>query len=221
MKAAYYEGDRTITVGACVPARPQAGEVQLRGLALRHLRHRPAHLPWRHGHAGDHAADHGPRDVGRGHRRLGQGVEGFRRGRPGDGHAPRPLRRLPGLPGRTQPHLPESQVPRHRHARRLSRLWTVPAHTLHRLPDNLSLDHGALIEPLAVACHDVRLGGVQAGEYVVVLGGGPIGMLVALVAQQAGAKVLVSEINPYRVATGPGTRPGGGQPAGDRSGRLR
>ena len=77
--------------------------------------------------------------------------------------------------------------------------WTVPAYTLHRMPDHLSLKHGALIEPLAVACHDVRLSGVKAGDQVVVLGGGPIGMLVALVARAAGAEVLVSEINPYRV----------------------
>lgn len=77
--------------------------------------------------------------------------------------------------------------------------WTVPAETLHRIPDRLSLKHAAMIEPLAVACHDVRLAQVQAGDQAVVLGGGPIGMLVALVARQAGAEVLVSEINPYRV----------------------
>ncbi len=77
--------------------------------------------------------------------------------------------------------------------------WTVPAYTLHRMPEHLSLAHGALIEPLAVAAHDVRLAGVKAGDEVVVLGGGPIGLLVALVARQAGARVLVSEINPYRV----------------------
>jgi 2-desacetyl-2-hydroxyethyl bacteriochlorophyllide A dehydrogenase len=78
-------------------------------------------------------------------------------------------------------------------------LWTVPAHTLHRLPESLSLAQGALIEPLAVACHDVRLGGVQAGEYVVVQGGGPIGALVALVARSAGARVVVSEVNAFRL----------------------
>lgn len=77
--------------------------------------------------------------------------------------------------------------------------WTVPAYTLHQMPAHLSLKHGALIEPLAVACHDVRLADVKAGDQVVVLGGGPIGLLVALVARNAGADVLVSEINPYRV----------------------
>lgn len=78
--------------------------------------------------------------------------------------------------------------------------WNVPAYTLHRLPPNLSLELGALIEPLAVACHDVRLGELSANEYAVVIGGGPIGMLIALVAKQKGANVLISEINPARLA---------------------
>ena len=77
--------------------------------------------------------------------------------------------------------------------------WNVPAHTLHRLPDSLPLTLGAMIEPLAVACHDVRLGQVQAGEQVVVIGGGPIGILIALVARQKGAHVLVSEVNAARL----------------------
>jgi 2-desacetyl-2-hydroxyethyl bacteriochlorophyllide A dehydrogenase len=82
----------------------------------------------------------------------------------------------------------------------LQGLWTVPVHTLHRLPENLSFAQGALIEPLAVACHDVRMGDVREGEYVVVQGGGPIGTLVALVARTKGARVLLSEVNSYRLA---------------------
>lgn len=77
--------------------------------------------------------------------------------------------------------------------------WTVPAHTLHRLPDSLSLKEAAMIEPISVACHDVRLSEVKPGDYTVVIGGGPIGMLIALVAHQEGARVLVSELNPARV----------------------
>ena len=77
--------------------------------------------------------------------------------------------------------------------------WTVPAYTLHKLPDSVSLEHGALAEPTAVACHDVRLGQVKPGETVVVIGGGPIGILVALVARERGARVIVSEINEKRV----------------------
>ena len=77
--------------------------------------------------------------------------------------------------------------------------WNVPAFALHRLPENLSLQLGAMIEPLAVACHDIRLGELQAGEYAVVIGGGPIGLLIALVAKQKGAHVLISEVNASRI----------------------
>jgi 2-desacetyl-2-hydroxyethyl bacteriochlorophyllide A dehydrogenase len=79
-------------------------------------------------------------------------------------------------------------------------LWTVPAHTLHHLPDTLSFEQGALIEPVAVACHDIRLAEVKPDEYVVVQGGGPIGVLVALAAEAEGARVVMTEINPYRIA---------------------
>jgi 2-desacetyl-2-hydroxyethyl bacteriochlorophyllide A dehydrogenase len=79
-------------------------------------------------------------------------------------------------------------------------LWTVPAHTLHHLPDSVSFQQGALIEPVAVACHDVRLAQVRPDEYVVVQGGGPIGALIAMVAEAAGARVVMTEINPHRIA---------------------
>lgn len=78
--------------------------------------------------------------------------------------------------------------------------WNVPAHTIHVLPDDLDLSHAALIEPLAVACHDVNRGNVAKGENVLVIGGGPIGMLVALVARNAGGNVTISEINENRLA---------------------
>ncbi|SMO49908.1 zinc-dependent alcohol dehydrogenase [Ruegeria faecimaris] len=82
----------------------------------------------------------------------------------------------------------------------MQEIWTVPAHTLHILPDDLRMDHAALIEPVAVACHDVRLSGLQPGEDVVVIGGGPIGILVAMVARDAGGNVVISEVNPNRLA---------------------
>jgi 2-desacetyl-2-hydroxyethyl bacteriochlorophyllide A dehydrogenase len=77
--------------------------------------------------------------------------------------------------------------------------WTVPAFTLHRLPDGVDLRLAALSEPLAVACHDVRRGRLRAGETAVVLGGGPIGLLIALVARAEGARVILSEVDPARL----------------------
>ena len=49
------------------------------------------------------------------------------------------------------------------------------------------------------ACHDVRMSRLKAGEDVVVIGGGPIGILVALVARQVGANVIISEVSDYRL----------------------
>ncbi|MGC5567868.1 zinc-dependent alcohol dehydrogenase [Streptomyces sp. FR-108] len=76
--------------------------------------------------------------------------------------------------------------------------WTVPASTLIRLPQSLALDRAALVEPTAVAVHDVGRAGVARGERVVVVGGGPVGLLIALVARAAGAHVRVVELNAHR-----------------------
>ncbi|WP_226781433.1 zinc-dependent alcohol dehydrogenase [Oceaniglobus trochenteri] len=82
----------------------------------------------------------------------------------------------------------------------MQELWCAPAHTLHVLPNDMRLDHAALIEPVAVACHDVRMARLQPDEDVVVIGGGPIGVLVAMVARDAGGKVVISEVNETRRA---------------------
>ncbi|KOV74139.1 molecular chaperone GroES [Streptomyces sp. NRRL WC-3618] len=78
--------------------------------------------------------------------------------------------------------------------------WTVPASTLIRLPDTLPLDRAALVEPTAVAVHDVGRAAVTEGEHVVVVGGGPVGILIALVARAAGADVRIAELSAYRRA---------------------
>ncbi|GAB1856519.1 alcohol dehydrogenase catalytic domain-containing protein [Flavobacteriaceae bacterium MHTCC 0001] len=82
----------------------------------------------------------------------------------------------------------------------MQQYWNVPAFTLHKLKDNTDLKLAALIEPLSVATHDVRLSGLVEGETAVVLGGGPIGLLVAMVAKEVGAQVIISEVNPVRIA---------------------
>jgi 2-desacetyl-2-hydroxyethyl bacteriochlorophyllide A dehydrogenase len=82
----------------------------------------------------------------------------------------------------------------------LQERWNVRPDMLVRLPDALSLRHAALTEPVAVAVHDVRRGEVAAGDRVVVLGGGPIGVLIATVAAQFGAEVVVVEPDAHRRA---------------------
>jgi len=82
----------------------------------------------------------------------------------------------------------------------MQQYWNVPAFTLHKLQETTDLKLAALIEPLSVATHDVRLSGLVKGETAVVLGGGPIGLLVAMVAKEVGAQVIISEVNPTRIA---------------------
>ena len=76
--------------------------------------------------------------------------------------------------------------------------WVVPADLVLPLPDDLELEHAALVEPVAVAVHDVRRAEVKAEDHVVVVGGGPVGLLIALVARHRRARVLVVEPNPWR-----------------------
>ncbi|HET7341744.1 MAG TPA: zinc-binding dehydrogenase [Methylomirabilota bacterium] len=77
--------------------------------------------------------------------------------------------------------------------------WPVATARLLRVPATLGDDEAALIEPLAVATHDVRRASVQRDDAVLVFGGGPIGTLIAMLARHRGARVVVSEINPFRV----------------------
>jgi L-iditol 2-dehydrogenase len=71
----------------------------------------------------------------------------------------------------------------------------------YRLPPEVSLEEGALLEPLAAASYAVRLGGVAPGHRVVVFGSGPIGLLITRMARIAGAsQVLVSDVEPARLA---------------------
>lgn len=198
MRAAYFEGNQKFQVGPCVPVEPAAGQVQIRveycgicGTDLHLFHGAMAHrlrLPHVMGHemSGVIAA-------------VGPGVEQFS---PGDRVTVRPLDPCGNCPAC---HAGHSHICHNLKfigidtPGALQGLWTVPAHTLHRLPDDLPLRLGAVVEPIAVACHDVRMGEVHAGERVVIIGGGPIGMLVAMVAQIRGAQVLMAEVNPFRV----------------------
>lgn len=74
------------------------------------------------------------------------------------------------------------------------------ADKLHVLPDNVTLEEGALVEPTAVAYHGVLESGLQAGQTVLVIGAGPIGLLTAEVARASGAtKIFVSDVSNERL----------------------
>lgn len=197
MNALFFTGDKAFDYQSSTPQPPKPGEVQLKvaycgvcGTDVHIYHGAMAHrlrLPQVIGH-----------EVSAQVEAVGEGVTGWQ---PGDRVTVRPLQPGPDDPSDNgQRHIGKNLTfigidsPGGMQSH-----WNVPAHTLHRLPENLSLELGALIEPLAVACHDVRLGELQPGEHAVVIGGGPIGMLIALVAQHAGASVLISEPNPARL----------------------
>jgi (R,R)-butanediol dehydrogenase/meso-butanediol dehydrogenase/diacetyl reductase len=80
-------------------------------------------------------------------------------------------------------------------------LATVAEHQIVRLPEAVTYEQGALIEPTAVAAYGVERAGLAPGDRVLVTGAGPIGALAALCARAAGAStVFVSEPNPARRA---------------------
>ncbi len=69
------------------------------------------------------------------------------------------------------------------------------------LPDGISDEQGALLEPAAVAVNAVESGGVRPGDTVLVVGAGPIGALTMMAARAAGAAVVIAaEVNERRMA---------------------
>ena len=199
IQAAFYRGNKTFAVEATTPTPPAAGEVAVR-IAYCGICGTDMHV------------FHGNMDARVGHNRvighemsgwvdaLGDSVTEFNVGQK---VVVRPLD--PDL------NCPASKAgyPHISHNMKflgldtdgaMQEVWTVPAHTIHVLPDDMRMDHAALIEPVAVACHDVRLSALQKGEDVVVIGGGPIGILCAMVARDAGGNVVVSEVNAARLA---------------------
>jgi len=74
----------------------------------------------------------------------------------------------------------------------------VPARKLHP-SSSLSLDQLALVEPLGIGCHAVDRTKVEPGEFALVVGAGPIGLAVMQFAAEAGAQVIVLDINERRL----------------------
>jgi len=82
----------------------------------------------------------------------------------------------------------------------LARYYTLPEDYCFKLPENMSLEEGALIEPTAVAVHITRQASIKPGDSVVIFGAGPVGLLCCTVAKAYGAKKIVTvDINEERL----------------------
>ena len=81
----------------------------------------------------------------------------------------------------------------------MSELAVINDYNANRLPDNVTDEQGALVEPTAVALYGVDRAKVTGGSTVLVTGAGPIGALVVLICNAVGAaKIFVSEPNANR-----------------------
>jgi len=72
----------------------------------------------------------------------------------------------------------------------MAEFFILPAYACYKLPDSVSDEYGALVEPLAVALHAVRQGRVSPGDTVAVVGDGAIGLGALLSARVAGASAV-------------------------------
>ncbi|MGW5644477.1 zinc-dependent alcohol dehydrogenase family protein [Saccharopolyspora sp. NPDC003752] len=75
----------------------------------------------------------------------------------------------------------------------------VPAATCYRMPDEMTWQQGALVEPVSCAVHGVRQIGVEAGERFLVVGAGTMGLLMQQLLQRGGAHVTVVDRNEARL----------------------
>lgn len=81
----------------------------------------------------------------------------------------------------------------------LQRLFTIPARKLH-ISRKLSFDQLALVETLGIGCHAINRANPQPSETILVIGAGPIGLSVIEFAKLTGARTIVLDINPQRLA---------------------
>ncbi len=75
----------------------------------------------------------------------------------------------------------------------------VPSSTCYRMPDSMTWEEGALVEPVSCAVHGVRRVGVEAGERFLVVGAGTMGLIMQQLLQRSGAQVTVVDRNKDRL----------------------
>ncbi|KAK2754749.1 hypothetical protein FQN54_006882 [Arachnomyces sp. PD_36] len=82
----------------------------------------------------------------------------------------------------------------------LAKYYVLPEDFCYKLPKNVTLQEGALVEPLGVAVHITKQADVRPGDSVVVFGAGPVGLLCGAVARAFGAnKIIAVDIQPARL----------------------
>jgi 2-desacetyl-2-hydroxyethyl bacteriochlorophyllide A dehydrogenase len=198
-RAAFYKGHQSFAIEAIQPPPPAAGEVAI-DVAYCGICGTDLHVF--HGNMDARVGDHriiGHEMSGR-IAAVGSGVEGLKAGDPVVVRPLVPCGECPACKAGFSHICHRLKFLGLDRDGAMQGRWNVPSYTVHKLPAGMSLKHAALIEPLAVACHDVRRANLKPGEKVLVIGGGPIGALIGILAKRAGTEVSVAEINPSRRA---------------------
>lgn len=82
----------------------------------------------------------------------------------------------------------------------LTYYFNHPEFFTFKIPDNVSAEEGALIEPLCVAVYAAKRGELTAGDHLLILGSGPIGLLMVMVAQIYGCtRIVITDIKQERL----------------------
>ncbi|KXT17915.1 hypothetical protein AC579_5902 [Pseudocercospora musae] len=82
----------------------------------------------------------------------------------------------------------------------LAKYYIVASDYVYRMPEHMSMEEGALVEPTAVGVQICKVAGVRAGQTVLVMGCGPIGVMCQAVAKAYGAKKVIGvDVVPSRV----------------------
>ncbi len=76
--------------------------------------------------------------------------------------------------------------------------WIVDRGGVVRIPDGVSFEQASFIEPVNTCMKGVETLGLRAGETVLVIGQGPIGIILAVLARRSGARVITSDLFPQR-----------------------
>ena len=105
------------------------------------------------------------------------------------------------MPGRPYQCLPQPHLVGIDYPGAIAPRTVVPGGGIYPLPSDVDLVAAALIEPVAVAVRAIRRSGLALGDRVHVIGGGPVGCLVGLLATAGGATVTMSEPPPHAAST--------------------
>lgn len=76
----------------------------------------------------------------------------------------------------------------------MAEYFTHPADLLVKIPENMTWEEAAMAEPLTISLHGIHRGGLKRGEYCVIIGAGPIGLVAGLAAQAYGAHAILLDL---------------------------